>query len=425
MISIVRDREQTDKDRIVVTGIGVVSSIGIGKEAFWSGLVSGRSGIRPVTLFDTSMTRSKLAGEISDFKPEDILGPKGLRNMDRTTLLTLSAAKLCLDDANFNISEENTDETGVVLGSTMGSLWSISEFDKEVVRNGPRSVNPALFPNTVINSPASQISIRFNIKGFNSTISSGFTSSLDALEYGRNAILTNRASAVLVGGVEELCEHTFKGFYKLGFLSGARPRSREVSSPFDAERNGAVLGEGAAIFLLEKWENAKKRGARIYGAIKGAASTFDRNSCNRYDLKAAGAKRAIDTALKNAGVSREEIDYVSFSANSTMDGDVSESRALRQALSVSGKPIVGSACKSMLGETFSAGGAFQVASSFLIFQNDHLPPTTNIQSVDKRCDVDCIPNVARRQRVDHILISNVSPTGQNSAAVIGRDPHDD
>src|SRR3989338_3927769 len=332
--------------RIVITGIGVVSPIGIGKEAFWQGLKEGRSGIKPVTLFDTSTTLSKLAGEITDFKPEEILGPKGLRNLDRTTKLALCAAKLCLDDANFQVTEENTDDVGVVLGSTMGSVWSISEFDKEAIRNGPRAVNPALFSNTVINSPASQISIRFNIKGFNSTISSGFTSSLDALEYAGNFILMGRASTVLVGGVEELCEQTFKGFYKLEFLSASKNGGQELSAPFDRRRNGAVLGEGAAILLLERWDHAAKRGAHIYGVVEGSGHSFDQKSYNRYDLKAEGAKRAIIRALQNASKSPDDIDYIASSANSTLDGDVAEARALQFVLGGRKKDIVGSASKS-------------------------------------------------------------------------------
>ena len=177
-----------DKRRIVITGVGVLASNGIGKEAFWKNLEQGVSGIKPVTLFDTTNTRCKLAGEISNFEPKEVLGPKGLRNLDRATKLALVAAKLAIDDSGFHITEENTDDVGVSLGTTLGSVWSISEFDKEALRDGPRSVNPAHFPNTVINSPASQISIKFNIQGFNSTIATGFCSSLDAIYYAMNMI---------------------------------------------------------------------------------------------------------------------------------------------------------------------------------------------------------------------------------------------
>ncbi|NQT22651.1 MAG: hypothetical protein HQ579_04335 [Candidatus Omnitrophica bacterium] len=202
--------------RIAITGIGVLASTGIGKDAFWKGLKDGKSGMRPVSLFDTSNLGSKLAGEIVNFDPKAILGQKGLRNLDRTTLLVMCASKLALDDAGLPspVPEEETDYFGVTLGSTMGSIWSISEFDKTALRDGPRSVNPALFPNTVINSPASHISIKFNIKGFNTTISTGFCSSIDAIYYAMNMINLYEYHTVLVGGVEELCERLIRVFIR-------------------------------------------------------------------------------------------------------------------------------------------------------------------------------------------------------------------
>ncbi len=407
---------KANQDRVVVTGIGVVSSIGIGKDEFWKGLKEGRSGIKPVTLFDTSTTNSKLAGEISDFKPELILGEKGLRNLDRTTKLALCAAKLALDDGKFEVSDSNSDNVGVVLGSTMGSVWSISEFDKEALRNGPRAVNPALFPNTVINSPASQISIRFGIKGFNTTISTGFSSALDALDYAKNFILLGRAKVVLVGGVEELCEQTFKGFYKTGFLSGSRDATRELMAPFDRRRNGAVLGEGSSMFILEELDHARDRGAKIYGELKGSSSFFNGRSYYRYDLKAEAMKRAISGAIEEAGILANEIDYVSSSANSTLDGDVSEVRALQA--SISGRKIIASSIKSMIGESYSAGAAFQLASSFLTLQENVIPPTINYEAEDRRCQIDCVPNTPKEQEVNNILVCTQSPMGQNSAVVL-------
>src|SRR3989338_726139 len=205
-----------DKTRIVITGLGVVAPNGIGKDEFWANCAAGVSGIKPITLFDTFKYRCHYAGEISNFQPERYLGPKGLRNLDRTTLLSLVAAKLAIEDAHLEITDENRNNIGVVLGSTMGSVHSISEFDMEGLREGPRYVNPAQFPNTVINSPASQVAIRFGLRGMNSTISTGFSASLDAIGYARDMLTLDRADLLLVGGVEELCIQTFLGFYKLG-----------------------------------------------------------------------------------------------------------------------------------------------------------------------------------------------------------------
>lgn len=407
--------------RVVITGIGVLASNGIGKDEFWKALEEGKSGIKPVTLFDTSTTRSKLAGEISNFNPEAILGKKGLRIQDRSTKLVNAAAKLALDDANYKIeNEEMAEATGVSLGSTMGSVWSISEFDKEALREGPRAVNPALFPNTVMNSPASQISIRFNIKGFNTTISTGFTSSTDAISYAVNFIKLYDYNVVLAGGVEELCEQTYKGFHKIGHLAGSRPGKEEVNCPFDKRRNGIVVSEGAAILVLEELEHAKKRGAKIYAEILGYGTSFDPMSKNIYNPKATGATEAIQYALEDAKLSPDSIDYISASANSTLDCDVMETRAVRNIFNTKAKSIPISSIKSMIGESFSASGAMSLAASLGVLEKVFIPPTINYEQPDKRCDLDYVPNKMNKNRVNRILVNSFSPTGNNSSLVVGR-----
>ena len=408
--------------RVVITGIGVIAANGIGKDAFWKAIFSGKSGIKPVTLFDTSTTRAKTAGEVTEFKAEDFLGDKGLRNLDRTTKLALSISKLALDDAGFKtpLDEDLSQRTGVSLGSTLGSVWSISEFDKEGLREGPRSVNPALFPNTVINSPASQISIKFNIKGFNTTISTGFASSLDAIDYAVNFIRLYDYDVVLAGGVEELCLQTFLGFHKIGHLAGSREGKLEIDCPFDKRRNGIVLGEGGTMLVLEELEHAKKRSARIYAEILGYGTSFDPKSRNIYSPKAEGAYRAIKYALEDAKINASDIDYVSSSANSTLDCDVMETRAINRVFGPSAKSVPISSIKSMIGDTFSAGGAMNVAASVGAIRDDFIPPTINYGIKDSRCGLDYVPNKARPKRIDKALINSFTPTGANSSLVIGR-----
>ena len=411
-----------DKKRLVITGIGVLASNGIGKDAFWKALKEGMSGIKPVTLFDTSNLRSKLAGEISDFDPKAILGQKGLRNLDRTTLLVMCASKLALDDAGIPepISEEETDYFGVSLGSTMGSIWSISEFDKEALRNGPRAVNPALFPNTVINSPASHISIRFNIQGFNSTISTGFCSSLDAVFYAMNMMSLYEYKVVLTGGVEELCEQTYKGFHKIGHLAGSRAGKEEVNCPFDKRRNGIVMGEGACIVVLEELEHALKRKAKIYAEVLGYGTSFDPKSKNIYSPKAEGASEAITFCLEDAGVNIKDIDYISGSSNSTLDCDVMETRAVKKVFGKSAKDVPISSIKSMIGDSFSASGAMNLCASIGALQGGYIPPTINYEKQDKRCDLYYVPNRAEDKKIKTVLINSFSPTGSNSSLAVGR-----
>lgn len=408
--------------RIVITGVGVLASNGLGKDAFWKAIEAGESGIRPATLFDTAGLRAHLAGEIRDFDAEAILGLKGLRNLDRSTKLALSASKLALDDAGLKapVSEDETDLYGVALGTTMGSVWSISEFDKESLREGPRSVNPALFPNTVINSPASQISIRFNIQGFNSTISTGFCSSLDAIYYAMNLMEHYEYRVVLAGGVEELCEQTYKGFYKIGHLAGSRPGKEELDCPFDKRRNGIVLGEGACIVVLEELAHALDRNADIYAELLGYGAAFDPASRNIYSPKAKGAAQAIKNCLGDAGLDPKDIGYVSAAANSTLDCDAMEAQALKRVFGDKEKTPPVSSIKSMVGETFSASGAMNLAASLGVINRGFVPPTINYEKPDRRCDLDCVPDKARKAGVKRVLVDAFSPTGPNSCLAIGR-----
>lgn len=408
--------------RVVITGIGVLASNGIGKDAFWAALKEGRSGIKPVTLFDAGNLRSKLAGEITDFKPEEILGPKGLRNLDRSTKLVLSASKMALDDANikYPVGEEDTDIFGVSLGSTLGSVWSISEFDKEGLREGPRAVNPALFPNTVINSPASHISIQYNIQGFNSTISTGFCSSLDAVYYAMNMINLYEYKIVLTGGVEELCEQTYKGFYKIGHLAGSRQDKEEVNCPFDKRRNGIIFGEGAGMVVLEELGHAINRKANIYAEVLGYGTAFDPESHNIYSPKATGATSAIEKCLEDAKLETGDIDYISASADSTLDCDAMETKAVKAAFGPRSKDVPVSSIKSMIGESFSASGAMNLVASLGVISEGFLPPTINYKTPDRRCDLDCVPNKARKIKVDVIMIDSFSPSGSNSCLAVKR-----
>jgi len=410
------------KKRIVITGVGVIAPTGIGKEAFWQSLKEGKSGIKPVTLFSTEGLRTRLAGEISNFNAAEILGPKGLRNLDRTTLLAMSASKLALDDAGISspIPEDKTDEFGVSLGSTMGSVMSISEFDKVSLREGPRAVNPALFPNTVINSPASHISIKFNIQGFNATISTGFCSSLDAINYAMNLMELYEYNVVIAGGVEELCEQTYKGFHKIGHLAGSRKGKKEINCPFDKRRNGIVVGEGACMVILEEYEHAVKRKAPIYAEILGYGTSFDPKSYNIYNPKATGAAEAIQYCIDDADINKEDIEYISASANSTLDCDVMETRAIKKVFGKKAKSIAISSIKSMIGESFSASGAMNLGAGIGVLNKNFVPATVNYEKSDKRCDLDYVTNTSRESSAQNVLIDSFSPTGANSTMIIGR-----
>jgi len=404
---------------VVITGIGILSPIGTGKEMFWESLFHGKTGYREIDLFDTGSFKVHIAGEIADFDPVLLLGKKGLRTLDRSTRLVSAAAKLALEDAHLVISEENTDSTGVSIGTTFGSLHSISQFDREGLTEGPKYVNPSHFPNTVINSPASQVSIRFKIKGFNTTISTGFCASLDAVYYASDFIKLNRATVVLAGGVEELCEETFLGFHNLGCLTGT-DGSGPVCCPFDKRRNGMILSEGSAVLILEDKEHALNRGAEILAEIKGYGNSFDPEADRSFDHKGKGLKKAITLALQDASINPEGIDYISSCANSTRGLDMMETNVIKEVFGKHALDIPVSSIKSMAGESFSASGSMSLAAAIGAIEKGLIPPTVNYYEKDPECDLDYVPNKAREKTINNVLITSVDPYGQNTAIVLSR-----
>ena len=378
---------------MVITGVGVLSPNGIGKDAFWDNTFAGISGIKPISLFECAEFSAKQAGEIKDFVAQDFLGTKGLRTLDRSTKLVASASKLALDDASFTISEENTDDCAVAIGSTLGSISSICDFDREAVIEGPRYVNPALFPNTVINSPASQVSIKFNIQGFNTTISTGFSAGLDALNYAADFLRLGREKMVLAGGVEELCIQSFLGFYKSGCLD-------EIT-----------LGEGAGVLALEDLESARARGAKIYAEVIGFGRSFD--------AQAGDPEKALYLALDDAGISSEDVDCIFLAANSSRAVDVPEAQAIKKVFGRSADKIPVSAIKSMLGESFSAYGALAAAAGVGALQRQMIPPTINYPDCH-RSGLNFVVNKAICAKVDKVLINSFGKTGCCSSMVIAK-----
>jgi len=404
--------------KIVLTGVGVLSPIGFGKTAYWAGLREGKTGFNAISLFDTSKFKVNLAGEVIDFDPLLTLGKKGLRDLDRTTQLVCAASDLAISDSRLKVTDENTRAIGVSIGTTFGSLHSISQFDRAGILEGPRSVNPSHFPNTVINSPASRISIRFKIKGFNTTISTGFCAGLDAVAYASDFIKLRRANVVLAGSVEELCEETFLGFHKLGLLSGL-DGSVPLCCPFDARRNGIILSEGAAVLVLEDEEHAIARGALPYARIQGYGSVFDpAASCHSYSNM--GLATAIMQAFNDAALTPKDIDYISACSNSTIDLDRMETVVIKELFGEHAFDVPISSIKSMIGESFSASGSLSLAAAVGALQNDFIPPTMNYHDVDSNCNLDYVPNIARKQKVHNVLVTSSDAYGHNSAVILSR-----
>jgi 3-oxoacyl-[acyl-carrier-protein] synthase II len=405
--------------KVVITGIGILSPIAIGRDAFWNALIQGDTGFRSISLFDTSPYPVSVAGEITDFDPVLLLGKKGLRTLDRSTRLICSAATLAIDDAHLQITENNTYTTGVAIGTTFGSLHSISQFDRSGLIDGPKLVNPSLFPNTVINSPASQVSIRFKIKGFNTTLSTGLCASLDAVSYASDFIRLNRAHVVLAGGVEELCEETFHGFYKLGCLSGMDGLN-PICCPFDARRNGIIISEGAAVLVLEEEDHALLRSADILAKISGYGNAFDPEAKKDFSHQGKGLRKAILLALEDAALTLGEIDYISSSANSTKELDRMETNVIKEIFGEYVFKMPVSSIKSMVGESFSASGSLAMTAAVGALHKGFIPPTVNYKEKDPLCDLDYVANEARQKNVKNVLIISSDPYGNNAAIVFSK-----
>ncbi len=404
---------------VVITGAGVISPLGAGRKIFWDALKDGREGFSEITLFDSSKFNVHIAGEIKDFNPLNYLEKRKIRDLDRSTLLVCSAARLAIEDAGITITDDNTNDTGVSIGSTFGSLHSISQFDMTGLREGPRFVNPSHFPNTVINSPASRVSILLKIKGFNTTISTGFCAGLDSIIYASDFIKLNRAEIVLAGGVEELCEETFLCFHTLEYLSGY-DGSEPLSCPYDKRRDGFIFSEGAAVLVLESRDHALKRGANILARIAGYGNAFEPEGDIGFDKMSRGLELAIREALRDASLEPQDIDYICGTANSTPGLDRLETEAIKNVFKDYAYKIPISSVKSMLGETFSASGSFNLLAAVGAIAEDFIPPTINYQVKDPLCDLDYVPHKARALKVNRVLVLSSDPYGQNSAVIIER-----
>ncbi len=404
--------------RIVLTGIGIISPIGIGKDGFWDALFAGKPGFKPITLFDTSDLKVNVGGQITEFDAKSILGPQGLMDLDRATLLLLSATKIALDDSSLEIDENNTNTTGVSVGTTFGSLHSISRFDRESLTEGPQYVNPSIFPSTVGNSPASRISIRFKIKGFNSSIATGMCASLDALSYARDFITLGRYPTVLVGAVEDLAVQTFLGFYRLKYLSGLSGRA-PISCPFDKRRDGIIFSEGSTVFILEDLPSARKRKAKIYAEVLGVGSSFDPIKFYNYNPEGTGMIEAMQLALKDARTKPQDIDCIFANANSTKDADLIETKAIKEVFGTYAHKIPITAIKSILGESYSVSGGFSIAAALGALQNGEIPPTINYKEKDPECNLGYVVNRSKKKKLDRLMINTFGPSGANTTLVLG------
>ena len=401
---------------VVITGIGVVAPNGVGKTDFWDAAEGANDAIAGIDSFPAGQLPHVRGGEVKNLDVKGFLGAKGLRNLDRSALFLLVAAKQAIEDARLRIDDATTDNIGVCTGTTFSHLGPIFQFDEEVFTEGIDFANPAIFPSNVMNAASSHVSIRFNIQGFNTTISTGYTSSLEALQYSLNALQTRKTDTVLSGAVETLNFPLILGFHKLGHMAGFS--GEMLSCPFDRRRNGPLFGEAAVMFCLEDIKKARERKARIFVNLRSVVSVFAGYKIGKIHPQGAGLEKAIKATLDESGAGIKDVDYISSCANSSADLDRMEVKVLNKVFGTALKKIPVSSIKSMIGETVSASAGLQIASCAGAMERGVIPPTINYREKDSECDIDCVPNSAQKKDVKIALVVSSGPGGYNSACIL-------
>ncbi len=424
--------------RVVVSGLGVVAPNGVGKDAFWSACLEGKSGVGPIRSFDASAHPVQIAAEVPDFDVTPYLPPgqrKSLKIMSRAMKFAVGAAGLSLKDSGLALEKENPERMGVVMGTGMVPI-DLSEIapylhaaldeqgnfqTRQLGQRGADGLFPLWILKYLPNMVAAHISLAFNAQGPNSTITTACAAGTQAVGEGFRLIARDDADIVLAGGADSRIDpFMILAYMALGALSTSNRPASEVSRPFDGQRDGFVLGEGAGVLVLEEYERAKKRGATIYAEVLGMGSSFDAYAATKPDPQAKGATRAIREALREARVDPKDVDYINAHGTSTRLNDQMETMAVKRVFGEGAKALPMSSIKSMVGHLIGAAGAVEAAAMAMTLSDKALPPTINQTQRDPNCDLDYIPNTAREKKANIAVSTSFGFGGQNAALVMRR-----
>ena len=405
--------------RVVITGLGVIAPNGVGKEAFWAGLKAGTSGIKPIVRFDASPFPTRIAGQLNGFDPLALLDPRRAKRMDRTSHLGVCAAKMAVEDAKLDLTRENTDRIGVMVGTAMAGHGYILEQHDVYRDKGPMKINPATAIASFPDACSSQISIELGIHGPSFSIATACSSASDAIGYAFNAIRKHELDIIIMGGAEApIFPPLISAFCMLRAMSTRNDDPQSASRPFDKERDGFVLGEGAGILVLEDVEHALARGAHIYAEILGFGMTCDAYHMTAPEPSGREAARAIQLALKDAGLRPEEIDYINAHGTSTPLNDKNETAVIKTVFGEHARRVQISATKSMIGHLIGAAGSVELIAALLAMEHQMIPPTINYRTPDPECDLDYVPNTARPAQIRTVLKNSFGFGGKNSALIV-------
>ena len=406
--------------RVVITGCGAVTPIGIGKEAFWNALERGENGADFITLFDTAQHTTKIAAEVKDFNPEKWLDKKEVRRTDRVIHFAAAAADLAVEDSGLDIEKLDKNLFGVYVGSGEGGIHTLEENSRVLYEKGPNRVSPFMVPMMITNMPAAYIAIRFGAKGPNMAVVTACASSINSMGEAYNCIARGDADVMLTGGAEAAVSPlATAGFASLKALSNRNDDPKHASRPFDAERDGFVIGEGAGILVFEEYEHAKARGAHIYAEVTGYGLSCDAHHITAPDPDGDGAYRAMAMAVKKSGWQPEEIDLINAHGTSTPLNDKMETMAIKRLLGEdNAKKVLVHSTKSMVGHALGAAGAIETIATLLAIDKGIVHPTINQITPDPDCDLNTVPNKAAEAKVDRAIINNFGFGGHNGVLAI-------
>jgi len=407
----------------VVTGLGVVSPVGTGIEPFWASLTGGVSGIRRITKFDPSLFSTQMAGEVVDFDPLQYIDKKEARRMDRFAQFAMAASRMALEDAAIDIEKLDRDRVGVALGTGIGGIETLEEQARILFEKGPGRVSPFFVPMMIANIGAGQIAINYRLRGPNTTSVTACASSAGAIGEAFKLLQWGHAEVMITGGAEApITPLGMAGFCAMKAMSTRNDRPQEASRPFDARRDGFVVGEGAAVIVLETMEHALNRKARVYAEVSGYGCTCDAYHVTAPDPEGGGAANAIQEALRDAGLEPPAVDYINAHATSTPLGDKAENLAIKKIFGNAAKKMAISSTKSMTGHLLGAAGGLEAVVCVLTIARGIIPPTVNYEYPDPECELDYVPNVARPAPVNVAVSNSFGFGGQNVSLVFRKVP---
>ena len=411
---------ECDRKRVVITGMGVIAPNGRNKEEYWNSLLRGVSGIKRIKSFDTERYSTKIAGEVQDFNPEEYIDKREARRMDRFAQFSVAAAKMAFADAGLDMEKLKPEEVAVIMGSGIGGIATWEEQHRIFLEKGPNRVSPFFIPMLISDMAAAHIAIAFKAMGANYATVSACASGANAIGEALRLIREERAKVVIAGGSEAcLTPLALAGFCSMRALSTRNDEPEKASRPFDAKRDGFVLSEGAGVVIVEEMEFAKKRGARIYAELLGYGLSCDAYHITAPEPNGKGAVLAMEFALKDAGISKEEVDYINAHGTSTQLNDAAETLAIKQVFGQRAYEIPISSTKSMIGHLLGAAGAVEFIVCLLSIRDNIIHPTINYEYPDPDCDLDYVPNKAREKKVD-VTMSNSFGFGGHNVTLIAK-----